>query len=249
MRQENSIAWLLNFLLDKLRESAPAENIGAAIVLAHLLPDTHQRVPEVQHFLSRVSESYLNAVIDSFLGRAQDHDRVDVPKWMTSVLLELLIKPNWTELGSEVISRTAWLLRNKAAERALYSTVLDCRFAPLLTLLLQPWHERPTDEAVVIGNFRFTLPKFSDRIDDSYRAIDGEALNDDALGIFNFIQLLLRFSRTPLPPRCTARSSCRFTKRAMAYSYRLRRVLRFPMPKVPTSSTLSEEAVRISSRG
>lgn len=114
--QENSKAWLLTFLLDKLRESAPAENIGAAIVLAHILPDTHQRVPEVQQFLSRASGSYLGAVIESFSRRWHEQDRLEVPRWFASLLLQLLTKPNWAELGADVISGAVWLLRNNSAE-------------------------------------------------------------------------------------------------------------------------------------
>jgi hypothetical protein len=67
VRHENSSTWLLNFMLDKLRESAYAENIGAAIVLSHVLPDGHQRVTELTQFLNKAPSNYIAAIIDSFV--------------------------------------------------------------------------------------------------------------------------------------------------------------------------------------
>ena len=239
--QENSKAWLLTFLLDKLRESAPAENIGAAIVLAHILPDTHQRVPEVQQFLSRASGSYLGAVIESFSRRWHEQDRLEVPRWFASLLLQLLTKPNWAELGADVISGAVWLLRNNSAERPPVPSVLAPQFASLLPLLFLSWHERPVEEHVAIGNLRFRFPRSADNVEEVIGAANEAAVAEDAPGIFHFIQLLLRFSKT--------RSRTAYVAILQAIHQAgnnlllpLRRAIQFPLPKVPSGTTLASVA-------
>jgi hypothetical protein len=241
VQQENSLAWLLNFLLDKLKESAPAENIGAAIVLAHLLPDAHQRVPEVQHFLGQASGSYLNATVDSLVARAHDLERFHVPRWLTSVLLERLTKPNWAELGSEVIAGISWLLRYNLDQIAMDSTVLDKRFAPLLPLLMTTWQERPTDEHIMIGNLRFQFPVPADKTHDAIAAVNGAALSEEAPGIFNLIQDILRFTKSP-SPKVYSKILLSIHQAGNGPLNSLLHAVRFPIPKVLAGSTLADEA-------
>lgn len=79
VRHPNSSTWLLNFLLEKLRESAYAENIGAAIVLCYVLPDGHARIPELIQLLKKASGNYMAAVIDSHVTRWNDNERLSQP--------------------------------------------------------------------------------------------------------------------------------------------------------------------------
>ncbi|MDT5270394.1 MAG: hypothetical protein QOH49_2580 [Acidobacteriota bacterium] len=111
--QPNSKQWLLNFLLDSLREADPSENIGAAIVLSFVLPDNDERASWVKDFLLSSSPQYISHV---FISRAPDNFLSDfrsapIKKWLLDVALSKLMHNEWLQLSAQGLTAALDILR------------------------------------------------------------------------------------------------------------------------------------------
>src|SRR5205823_5055441 len=100
------------------------------------------------------------------------------PKWFATLLLQLLMKSNWSELGAEAISAAAWLLGRRPVEPS--PSVLPPRFASLLPLLVLNWQDHPIEKQVSIGNFRFLFHKTTGGLEEGINSVSEAALAEDA---------------------------------------------------------------------
>lgn len=193
VHQENSHAWLMTFAIEKLRESAPSENIGAAIVLAHRLPNYHPRVAEVCHYLKSASPNYILAVVNSF---ARLHgDRIQSPIWFQRLMLELLMSPHWIELKSRAINSICWFLRMATNSNPSDLDQLDSTVLPLWPLLTMISAQSVSSESIAIGELVFPQWTVDPEQSELVSAAAAQLSERDAPGIFHLIQAMVRFSQ------------------------------------------------------
>lgn len=95
LRHPNTLAWLLNGMIDALFELSEPEQINAAAVLAQKLPCTHSRRESVSKKIISSSANYLNGLYLLILG---DHNYPFLSpekhlgeKWFIQLTLELLV--------------------------------------------------------------------------------------------------------------------------------------------------------------
>ncbi|MDT7689890.1 MAG: hypothetical protein QOE46_2649 [Acidobacteriota bacterium] len=118
VNQRNSKQWLLNFLLDSLREADPSESIGAAIVLSFVLPDNDERVNWVKEFLLSSSPEYMSHV---FISRApekylNDFKSTPIKKWFLDLTLRKLTHDEGVHLSAEGLTAALKILRADTRE-------------------------------------------------------------------------------------------------------------------------------------
>jgi hypothetical protein len=197
VRQENSSAWLMTFLLDKLRESAYAENVGAAIVLSHSLPDSHPRVGEIVRFLQKAPSNYIAAITETFMGRSRESERSEVPDWFSSLLISLLMKPNWADLGADGIHQAARLLHRKTSQKDTPLAALPPQYKSLLWFLNFAWQGNTTGISVASGNLRIIAQGLEPGIVEANAQLHPAALDGEAPGVFRSVQLMLQYTKKP----------------------------------------------------
>ena len=203
----NSSTWLLNFMLDKLRESAYAENIGEAIVLCHVLPNGHNLVPELVEFLHKAPGNYMAAVIKSYMTRWRENDRIDNFQWFSALLLDLLAKPNWAEIGSEGIRQVAWTIyRNQTHQRMPLGAAISSQYASLLRFLILPWHQRPIEMRFRSGNLHLLAHNYEPALTEARSGLDPNALIGETPLAYFASSSLPCFTQTARPPSRIATS-------------------------------------------
>jgi hypothetical protein len=104
----NSMAWLLNCMVDALFEYSEPETIGAAIVLGIRLPDTHARKDEVAEKLFASSPNYIQRFFKSILSRHYSSHKgggIVSPQWVLRGAVNLLIQEDPKKLDLVTIIR------------------------------------------------------------------------------------------------------------------------------------------------
>ncbi len=95
LRHPNTLAWLLNCMIDALFELSEPEQINAAAVLAQRLQCTHKRQIEVSNKIRSSSPGYLNGLymllLDDISFPFIDTQKSYYAKWFIQLTLELLI--------------------------------------------------------------------------------------------------------------------------------------------------------------
>ncbi|MGE7955058.1 NACHT domain-containing protein [Pseudomonas sp. NPDC089530] len=140
LNHQHTLSWLLNCMADALFEYSEPEQIGAAIVLARKLPDTHVRKSEIKSKIFGSSAGYINRIYRSLLS---DHysmytssEGFSISHWFLEGTLQLLVSENLdSKIEFWVIVRI--LRRTKAVEQVASSIGLSDLELKLLMLLLE----------------------------------------------------------------------------------------------------------------
>jgi hypothetical protein len=111
VHQPNSFSWLINFLVDCLRESNRSENVGAAIVLSIILSDDHVLVDELKNLLHSAPPNYTAIVIDSVHNYTARKRKPETQSWFLEFIIEVLTKDSWASLGESAIKACLKLLK------------------------------------------------------------------------------------------------------------------------------------------
>ena len=242
VRQVNSRGWLLTFLIETLREAAWTESIGAAIVLAHALPDDHQRVDEVVQILLKASPRYLSAIVHS-LGNSPNWDEgLQQRDWIVSLLAQLLIRPTWSELGADAINGALLIIARTWRQHSAVLHQLVPRHASL-------FHWVASSSALPLLSRRFSMsalgyatPDFSDLVDRSEYAVNQDT-GDEAPGILGFARLS-RFASDP-SRRLYLEILTTLSATGESLMSRLQQAFRFPLPTIPSGGSIAEAAKEI----
>jgi hypothetical protein len=90
-RHAESVDWLIEILIDSLVEGSVPENVGAAAVLAYIIPDDHPRLAVVRDFLSAAPIEFTAAVCRAMTLR---HARAATSRrWFVEHLARVLLDP------------------------------------------------------------------------------------------------------------------------------------------------------------
>lgn len=114
LRSTNSVAWLVGFLIDTMREVNLSESIGAAKILVRVLPDGHPRVRDVEQFLRGAPSDYLTAAVAGLGQRPNTWPREHRPPplgWVLEVVIERLTRPDWIAVGPSNLRSLTDVLR------------------------------------------------------------------------------------------------------------------------------------------
>jgi hypothetical protein len=89
VKQPNSVSWLIDAMADALRELQPAEHVGAAAILARILPETHARFESVFAYFDAADPELL-----ALIARSRSDGRADLPfaPWFIRVLMRSLAR-------------------------------------------------------------------------------------------------------------------------------------------------------------
>jgi hypothetical protein len=135
---QNSIAWLLNCMIDALFEYSEPEQIGAAIVLGIRLPDTHARKGEVAEKIFTSSPNYIQRIFKSILSRHYSTHRgggITSPIWFLIGAVHLLIQEDPKNLDLVTIIR--FVRQSRHVSEHLVSLDLNTTEECLLLILLE----------------------------------------------------------------------------------------------------------------
>jgi hypothetical protein len=138
----NTLAWLMNCMIDALFEYSEPEQIGAAIALSLRLSDTHQRSREVKNKIFNSSPGYIDRVFQSHLSRHysvyRGHKKLESSRWFFEGALELVINELPKNVNLNLVLRFIRFTRDPI-ERIKELGIRGVEFE-LLSLLLEP-HE------------------------------------------------------------------------------------------------------------
>jgi hypothetical protein len=229
-RHENSSTWLTSFLIDKLRESTYAENIGAAIVLSHTVMDGDAPVDEIVRFLKSAPGDFIAAITESFTGRWLDPEQSHIPGWLSKLLLGRLAGPDWAELGADCIHRTVWLIDRQASPKgALRAEVLPPQYRSLLGFMNMTLHGHPVEIGSNSANLKSIADAIESEIQRTITKLPSSALKGTAPGVFRIVQSMLQYVKGP--SRLAYAAMLRAAAPATDATVRpLRRALRIPWP-------------------
>lgn len=155
----DSQSWLYNFLISQLQDHNSTESIGAAIVLAQILPDEHGKAEEVRNFLLSSPSSYLSYVISSnptrrdiLLGRKSKFIR----SWFLETILKAILSSKWSHLTENALSSGLEVL--SAYQENVFNIAKKLAFSKLendlLRILLnQDTHFERSDKYKVIKDY------------------------------------------------------------------------------------------------
>jgi hypothetical protein len=111
--------WFIEYLFSTLAELSLSENIGASVLLSHLLVDDDKRVHEFAEFLREAPKNYFAYVIvsrphrvfltEAITGSLAFSDATS-PKWLTKLTMCKLRESDWHKYGSEAVSAMFMLL-------------------------------------------------------------------------------------------------------------------------------------------
>jgi hypothetical protein len=100
--QSSSREWQLNFLIERLSEADRTENVGAMILLAHLLPNEDSRVSDAAKYIIDSPSEYASALMCGALLRENEHHyqpQYRPPQqWFLSTVIKLLVRDDWAKL-------------------------------------------------------------------------------------------------------------------------------------------------------
>lgn len=119
VESENSQLWLINFLVDSLREYEPTENIGAAILLSYILPDDSDRVDEVKNFMLTASPDYITFLLAEREPRRYEEEfRHSIPskQWFLEITLKILTHSDLHSIGMAGINHILTILQDSRGE-------------------------------------------------------------------------------------------------------------------------------------
>lgn len=141
--QPNSLAWLINFLVEHLRDASPNENIGAAIVLLYILPNSHEFTSEVSAYLLSASPEYFEVALSTRTLDLNEHSEgAKVQPWVVHLALCAVLRAEWAQLSRDGIYAALRILRNdeKATLAAARESTLPASHVQLLKCLLKDEH-------------------------------------------------------------------------------------------------------------
>lgn len=136
----NSMAWLLNCMVDALFEYSEPEQIGAAIVLGIRLPDTHARKDEVAGKIFTSSPSYIQRIFKSIISRHYSTHKgggIASPNWFLQGAVNLLIHENPKEFDLVTIIR--FVRQSIQVKEQLVAFGLNTTENSLLLILLEQY--------------------------------------------------------------------------------------------------------------
>jgi hypothetical protein len=193
----NSGSWLINALLDRLKEADPTENIGAAIILCSMLPDDHLAVHGLrQHFID-APRLYLGDVLRGCDDMEKPQGRTH--GWVLHVALVALLDERWKELGVTGIRAAISILgeRDEASLGSLLGEIDSGTASSRLKILLLLLRDGSADlakEEVNYGNIIFSFIEY-----DWSRPSGVDYLSpgpaEDFPGILRLVYLIDKFSR------------------------------------------------------
>jgi hypothetical protein len=117
--RSDSQSWLYEFLISLLHENKPTESIGAAIVLAQILPDDHSKTNEVSNLFLDSPPEYLSYILASNSGLqelATGRKTVQFKRWFLKVILTVALDSKWHALTEEAFTSLLKILVFHRAE-------------------------------------------------------------------------------------------------------------------------------------
>jgi hypothetical protein len=205
VEQQNSKSWLLNFLLDSLKEANQTENIGAAIILPHILPNEHKRVGEARKSFLSAPPQYI-----SFILNGKEYDFVHafkeypVQTWFLDVLLNLLFSEQWFLLGSDSVRAALGILRanRQVVNRIAKGQGLSDAQIKLLSDVLRPDYD-PSNKLLEEPNNKYGILITKGFRHDWTKGTKDASWSDEDMteisvssGILQFAYKIVRYSKT-----------------------------------------------------
>jgi hypothetical protein len=117
--RSDSQSWLYEFLISLLHENNPTESIGAAIVLAQILPDDHSKAQEVSNLFLDSPPEYLSCILAPNAGfRDFGTGRITVQfrRWFLKVIITISLGSQWKSLTEEAFNSLLKTLKVHQAE-------------------------------------------------------------------------------------------------------------------------------------
>lgn len=137
---QNTLAWLMNCMIDALFEYSEPEQIGAAIALSLRLPDIHSRSLEVKNKIFGSSPGYIDKIFRTYLSRYYTAHRgmreLEPSNWFMEGAIQLLTDKVPKDVDFSTILR--FIRRSKDSIAKLGSFGFHDIDVKLLTLLLEP---------------------------------------------------------------------------------------------------------------
>ena len=142
--QPLSMAWLLAFLMEHIREADRTESVGAAIVLCTILPDGDRHVSDVSQYLLAGPQDFAVAVLGKHPAR-HEAPPAFAQDWVREVALKLLLRDDWTQLCQSDVHALLTLIK-KGREQLNIAAKLGMprSHVALLAALLEEWAITPS---------------------------------------------------------------------------------------------------------
>lgn len=93
--------WLNSVLLTALEERSESEVFGAAYTVVWTVQDDDPRCKEAQRLVSKMSLAFKVALFEASASYGDD-ERLPHPSWFGKIALDLLLEPEWADLGDNV---------------------------------------------------------------------------------------------------------------------------------------------------
>lgn len=172
---------------------------------------------------------------------------MEVPGWFTTLMLQLMAKPNWAELGDDTIHHMGWLAHRRVShDQSLLGSAISVPYLSLLGFVNLPWHERAMEVTLGRGNLRLVAHGHEPALNEANAKLHPQALEGDAPGVFGVIQLVLRYSKSP--NRVTYAKMLRAVSEAgESLLIAARHALKVPSPVLKPGETLATVANGIES--
>jgi hypothetical protein len=200
--QPNSRSWYLTFLIEAMREADRTESIGAATLLAYVLPDDDKRTPEVQALLLSSPTEYVTAVFEGRMEQRMYTRGSAPPSWLVETALKVLLRPEWPCLESKGLRAARDVLQSSgnAAFQATETNTLSPHHLELLRMFLLRRHAEEGKQPTIKVDYGIIKATFLDFDSDqlAFERLDlwDDLKLEDAPGVLQVVYRLLRFARS-----------------------------------------------------
>ena len=205
VKQRQSATWLQSLLASLLKEASLSENIGAAIVLAHILDDNDVFVEEFTKFLRATPTEYVKTVLASrFEFRHYSHRHFEAKRrylqtWILTFVLGELTSQEWHKVDPGVTSRSLRALAGNQHQSE--QVIANLGLSQSEQLLLAELLRLETDDLpdVSIGSrFAMYSEDWTTGLDLTKQPLLAQVLSEpiSARGMFRIVHAILRFAAT-----------------------------------------------------
>ncbi len=204
IRQPSSLVWVLAFMFDRIREADKSENIGAAVILCILLPDSDTRCDEIKIHLVAAPTDYTLAVIRIYKQYVES-SKITVPNWIQDVCLSMLLGESWRKLAALDFGNIIELLQSTIHPLAVAGRHSLTKYHTALLGILIKRVDPSNSHAYAFAEFgvlRIAHPKVDLCSGEIECGFLGNELPDEcatAPGILQGIYKILRFADTRRP--------------------------------------------------
>jgi hypothetical protein len=197
--RSDSQSWLYEFLISLLHENRSPESIGAAIVLAQILPDNHSKANEVSNLFLDSPLSYLSCILAPNVGLRDltvGRKTVQFKHWFLKVIITVILGSQWHVLTEEAfisILRILALHRIKAENIVQEFKLSEIKLS-LFVVFIKGINCRNEIEKKITKNYDciniiYSQPKWINEIEE----LDIPFGEEDFPGVLKPFALIVRF--------------------------------------------------------